>query len=347
MENKWLELNRCVEGSPDEEITGTHITNGMIPSYFESPSRLRIRFSFPSKTYRDLINFLILLFILSSCNDTFQPFQESDSLPISIYGYLDASADTQWVRVTPVRELIEMPPIKPEMEVTLEHLTSGDKVVMNDSLMQLRQGVNVMNAWTTWNIDPNQTYMMVARRPDGATSRVTVTLPKDFPQPVIHENFGGCSGTLHINEVFNLIDIQSKWHVRILYMTEGVVTFQEDRFFTIPHRDRALRLGAGNYTVSLDSFKELAQFRERLLIPPYAIQVIHREIFVASAGPEWRDEFSSIEDLIYFLPDQFSNVENGLGFLVGIVSKTIPWMSCFQPSGDLQIQNHKLSKNSL
>lgn len=31
----------------------------------------------------------------------------------------------------------------------------------------------------------------------------------------------------------------------------------------------------------------------------------------------------------FMLPGLSSNVENGLGYLVGIVSKTIPWMSCF------------------
>ncbi|TVQ04901.1 MAG: hypothetical protein EA359_04900 [Balneolaceae bacterium] len=42
--------------------------------------------------------FTFTLFI--ACDEPFQPLLENNSAPFSIYGYLDATADTQWVRVT-------------------------------------------------------------------------------------------------------------------------------------------------------------------------------------------------------------------------------------------------------
>lgn len=63
---------------------------------------------------------------------------DNDSVSFSIYGYLDATADTQWVRVAPVRKLLASPVEKPEMMVSLEHLSSGDKVVMSDTLLKFQ-----------------------------------------------------------------------------------------------------------------------------------------------------------------------------------------------------------------
>lgn len=85
-------------------------------------------------TIQTLWLFLCLLIFLVGCNQTFQPIKENEDVPLSIYGYLDATADTQWVRVTPVRDQLNQLPVKPEMHVTLEHVKSGNKTVMNDSL---------------------------------------------------------------------------------------------------------------------------------------------------------------------------------------------------------------------
>jgi hypothetical protein len=59
------------------------------------------------------------------------------------------------------------------------------------------------------------------------------------------------------------------------------------------------------------------------------IVVISRDIFVASGGPEWNEEIIILDDVLYALPEGISNVENGLGYMFGMVSKTIPYESCF------------------
>ncbi len=50
---------------------------------------------------------------------------------------------------------------------------------------------------------------------------------------------------------------------------------------------------------------------------------------MASAGPEWIENITRLDDLELGLPDgKFSNVENGLGYLVDILSKKIPFEQC-------------------
>lgn len=73
-----------------------------------------------------------MLFV--GCNQTFEPLQENDKYYFSIYGYLDAATDTQWVRVGPAREGINQQPDPTGIKVTLEHIQSGETVIMKDSL---------------------------------------------------------------------------------------------------------------------------------------------------------------------------------------------------------------------
>ncbi|NIT61768.1 MAG: hypothetical protein GWN00_37885, partial [Aliifodinibius sp.] len=64
-----------------------------------------------------------------------------------MFGYLDASADTQWVRVAPIRRQISMSAKDiPNMKITIEDPKNGDTTVMNDSLFLYPDGFNVLNA---------------------------------------------------------------------------------------------------------------------------------------------------------------------------------------------------------
>jgi hypothetical protein len=190
-----------------------------------------------------ILNISLFLFgflILTACDQTFQPVKESDKVPLSIYGFLDASADTQWIRVTPIRDQLNQSLIKPEMNVTIKEVQSGNTAVFHDSLFRLREEFNVINAWTTMDIEPGQTYQIHAERDDGALSSVVLTLPNHFPTPVIYDYGDGCRGLLRIEGLEGLADVQSIWHVIVRYITEnGVISFEEERVYRIPHRHRA------------------------------------------------------------------------------------------------------------
>ncbi len=270
--------------------------------------------------------FLACLFLaLSACDETFQPLQDNERHSFSIYGYLDASADTQWVRVTPVREQLEQSTIKPQMEVTLNHLQNEGTTVMNDSLFQFPDGFHILNAWTTTDIEPGQTYRLQAERPDGGASSVTVTTPDDFPMPRMEGS--RCNVKLVIEGVERLVDVQYRWHVRI--SRPGLVF---ETLWTVPFRDRISRDSSGEFSVwiSIPLARDRVAERLETFSDNITVQVLDSHIFVAAAGPEWigNEEIESLDDLEYALPEIFSNVEGGTGFVVGIVSKTIPDDQC-------------------
>lgn len=274
--------------------------------------------------YKTVLVFSCLVFFYSSCDETFVPLEDKSQSPFSMYGFLDASADTQWVRIIPIRDQLDMPPEKPEMIVTIENLETGEITAMNDSLFHLRQGFNVLNSWSTVDIEPESTYRMEGELPYGLKSSVTITTPKDFPFPDL-ANFsdGATSGVLNLSGIGRLADVKAVWHVRFYFA--GIV---DERVITIPYRRRVESYMNGDHTVIINCFRETAVIFDQTISPPDSINVLSRKIFVASAGPEWNKEITSLEQLEYALPQINSNVENGIGYMVGIVSKTIELNHC-------------------
>lgn len=274
-------------------------------------------------------SFLFSIFILfllshSACNESFQAVGDNEAYTFSFYGYLDASADTQWVRVTPAREQLETLDKLPEMRVTLTHVESGNTTVMNTTLIPSPDGRHIPLAWTTMDIEPEQSYTLRAERPDGAESHVTVATPPDFPTPILLANEQGLSGDLLIKGVEQLADVQTIWK----------------RYGQVPYRYRQHRLDplpGYDYRIALTLARDLFFLFENKGKEPPPITVLigaPRQIFIASGGPEWNEDIIELNDLEYSYPKSFSNVEGGVGYVIGIVSKTIPFKGCFNDEGE-------------
>jgi hypothetical protein len=202
------------------------------------------------------------------------------------------------------------------MTVTLEEVETGNSSVMHDSLFQPANGFNYNNVWTTMDIQPEHTYRLVAERPDGAASSVTVTTPSDFPTPSLTFPNNDCLGVLRIFGVQRLADLQWIWY----YKKENLANIYE-RTFRLPYRQQVDHISGQAYRL------HMIPGVAALKIPDLAGQTLenHLSVFVAAGGPEWDEEIPTIEDLEYALPESASNIKNGVGYMLGIVSKTIPY----------------------
>lgn len=273
--------------------------------------------------------FLLVLGMFSGCQESFQPLQENDKYYFSMYGYLDAAADTQWVRISPSRDQLNMLPVTPEMKVTLKHLQTGNTMEMHDSLFTQENGANFLNFWTSEDLEPGSSYKLKAKRPDGATSQVSISLPQAFPTPRLRreQNFFGepDTYTLFVEGIEHLAEVQIKWYVRLI-----APGFDKKRVFSFSYRNEAVKRYNGSYRVHIEPAKDREKISRQTTLPPEGeIRVLHRQVFIAAGGPEWDEDISSIDDLVYALPDGFSNVKDGLGYMVGINSKWIPFKSCY------------------
>ncbi len=264
--------------------------------------------------------FLGAVILVTGCNQSFQPIKDNANTTFSIYGYLDATADTQWVRLIPSRNQVDMFDEVPEMHVTLTHIESGNTTVMNDSLIFSRDGRHMLVVWTAMDIEPEQSYRLKAERPDGAESHITVTIPPDFPTPILYTGERGLSGELEFEGVERVADVQTLWKEK------GRVPFR--RFAKKTDQSK------NSYTVSLLIGRDLRYFfgNDPPVINPLAIEP--RQVFVASGGPEWNEDIPLLNDLEYATLENGSNIEGGIGYLIGIVSKTIPFKGCFNDKGE-------------
>jgi hypothetical protein len=284
----------------------------------------------------NLFLFLIAFLLVIGCDQTFEPLQENDKYHFSIFGYLDVSADTQWVRVSPARQQLNLPPEVPEMRVTLEHLESGETVVMNDSLFSRTSGFNYINFYTNMDIEPGETYKVKAERPDGRSSNVTISTPDNFPTPLFYiDTRGSIDGRIYqiiIRGANKITDVQTWWFVRVK-SDEGVV---EKKFiFSYANRLQWISAYGGAFLVEFIFEEEVAAVMNSSLIrlaPDAEVEILHRQVYVANGGPEWNTEIPSLDDLIY-TQLVISNVQNGVGYMVGVYSKVIPYKTCRDNTG--------------
>lgn len=279
--------------------------------------------------------FLGLLLNISGCGDSFQPFQENDKYSFSIFGYLDASADTQWIRITPVRQEFNTSAVVPDMKVTLENIQDGETVTLDDSLFVPDSAFILLNFWTTMDIEPSETYRLKAGNTDGAESRVIVTIPEEFPTPRVQAGGGiriDSTYAIYIDEIIGKIaDVQTRWYIRL--KSSG-----EEKMFSFSYSNKIewVPIFGGVYSVVVKPDQELDQImKEHNLSSEGELEILHRQFYVASGGPEWNEEIASMDDQTYALPDGFSNVEEGLGYVVGIYSKVVPYKTCRNDRGDL------------
>ena len=244
-----------------------------------------------------------------------------------MYGYLDASADTQWVRVMPVRDSLYFSPRPIDATVTLENMDSGERITMNDSLISYAHGTYAWNFWTTEELQPAQTYRITAERSDGKASSAEVTLPEDYPTPLVriadpkapqdpHRVY--IEGVEILAEVSTIYTLQSRDPADTLNLS-------------ISHLQDSHRQSSGKYLVLLDQDGDPEIIKERLG-DRYQIMNDYSQIYIVSAGPGWPD-FASLDEDLLTIPKGLSNMENGVGYVAGIVSKTIPYKSCFEDNG--------------
>ncbi|MEX2344873.1 MAG: hypothetical protein WD604_04615 [Balneolaceae bacterium] len=271
--------------------------------------------------------FVCCLVFLGGCDQNFQPLQKNDRYHFSIFGYIDAAADTQWVRVGTIRHSIDEPPDPTGIQVTLEDLQTGETVVMNDSVFTSR---NVLNYWTTMDIEHEQTYRITAASTDRKTSEATVTTPRELPLIYITINdMSPVGANIHIDDtVEHIAGLQSVWYVILNPGTEE----SQKKIYKFPLRNTLRHTFAfyGSYSAFANWEEQIEQIEQKI-IGDSEIAVVSRQFFVAAGGSEWDDNLSSIDDLEYFLDGTGSNVENGLGYVVGISSGWYRQVPCLTP----------------
>jgi hypothetical protein len=255
--------------------------------------------------------------LAAGCDYPFQPFQESSEAFFSMFGQLDLNADTQWVRVMPVRQDLFLKPEPIDAVVTLENLKSGKVVALADSLFAFPDeglgGVGyAYNFWTTDRLEPGASYRVRATRSDGAATTALVTMPTRMEISLIRVG--------RVPIAFLLVKAEHLVFVDAIHTVRSRGGAPVAGFpLIVPQRKKPTLVDSTTQSIGVDALA--------LVDPTYAeLGRSELRISVARAGwpfrPEAKDLGSSLLDTIP------SNVSGGLGFVGGIETRTIPFHTC-------------------
>lgn len=271
-----------------------------------------------------LLSCAIAALAAGGCDETFEPIAPG-ALPFSVWGYLDAAADTQWIRVTPVRSRMQTSPGPSDAVVTLEHVRTGQLIELRDSLFRLSDPgglgvVYVHNFWTTERIEPGAAYRFSARREGEEPAEVVVEIPRDYAVEVWVSQLPAVSDSLRISPLRHLPFLELTAHFRDACESD------------------ALSRRAGGHSsddavlmIRIDT----VEIRSRDAPPECGDPTIERhELWLVGSGAPWPEGSDYEVGALGGVPELPSNITNALGFLGGVLTRTVPYEKCVFQGGE-------------
>lgn len=260
----------------------------------------------------------VLVGVLAGCESTFDPFEESE-ITFSVFGYVDVAADTQFVRVSALRRSVEDAGAL-EAEVTLEDLTRGDRSALRDSVVRFENGAVVHNFWTTKRINPATAYRLTVTGSDGATASAAFATPPQFPNPTLESGitiysspqFPPMAQAIFFNGIEKFADL------RVAYRLE-----EPNTTVVVSYLDRVLDTGEGTSSVSFNAYEDV-QSALAGTPGPDCPRLRAATVFVAATTDAWPD-LADLDTETLALPTTASNVEGGLGFVGGVITRSRVW----------------------
>ncbi len=256
--------------------------------------------------------------VLAGCETAFDPFEESDA-SFSLFGFVDADADTQFVRVAALRQsAYEDAPV--EAVVTLEDLTRGETATLRDSVVRFSTGAVVHNFWTTTPVEPGTAYRLTATGPDGRTATASLETPPQFPNPQLE------SGITLYSSPDNPPTGQGMSFTGIEKMADLRITYdlvEPDINITISYLDRLHRTPGGTLILGFNAYEDV----QRVLsgsAGEACPSLSSARVFIAAATEAWPD-LVDLDPETLALPGTASNVEGGLGYVGGVITRSGIW----------------------
>ena len=280
-----------------------------------------------------LLPFLLVV-LTGGCDASFDAFEESDYI-FSVFGYLDANADRQYVRIEPLRDSSFVGSGSFDARVTLENMETGETILWEDRVFHtVPNRVKVHNFTTTTDIESEATYrFQVVRERDGATSSAIVTLPPAFPKPDIVDppDRRGTEGAATVTQIIvrgveKLGGVRAEYDYKSCNPTPREEELRCVREQTVAyHLADTVRQSNGTIRISIPWSQDIKEEATgEILLELYSFKVT-----VASAGADWptyaedNPPGDGPQGQPLPPPGIGTNIENGVGFLGGTYTHTL------------------------
>lgn len=255
---------------------------------------------------------LLLLLFVGACSDSFEPVATTGDEFYALYGVLDTAADTQFVRVSPVRNsaMPTMPPLDGTVGSVAER--AQKQMAWQDSLVQLDDGTTGFLFFTTDGVERGETYTLTVRRSDGAETRARLRLPspRQLDPRGVDETF---SGQLRQYVVWQGLDA-APHRATMQYLVQEPGT-ADPQWVALPVEDRGRRVSDG-WEIEVELSVDRAILLQQILgrsSEDSTVTLRGLRMSIEERTEEWR------------LDDPSSRIENGFGFFGGIAHHEDGW----------------------
>ncbi|HET6567454.1 MAG TPA: hypothetical protein VFG50_05775 [Rhodothermales bacterium] len=276
--------------------------------------------------------FTATLLLLCGCETGVNPYV-GDSKPFTLWGYMDASADTQKVRVFTVEQRIGLDRSGPiDAHVTSVDLDTGERREWKDSLVAFPGLGNGHVFWSAFRAQHGHRYRLEVKRSDGAASSVRVKVPSVAD---VQFNPEAISYQLPVRikgDVPNLVGLE------VIY--EGVPVYPANPYpvgtkappsLVVPvhvsYADRVTRDGpdwAFRIDMKEDFIAVASEYQRDCL--PKLIVLARAKLRFLSADSSWAPPDGDFDPDKLVEPTTFTNVENGYGFFGAGQTVSVSWV---------------------
>lgn len=267
---------------------------------------------------------------VTACEETVDPILDSDR-QFTLWGTLDMNADTQFIRVVPIREVLDVRTAQiPQIDVISIDLDTGETVVWEDSLITFSNAAPALLFSADLRVQPTHTYRIEVRSPDAAlVTSAETTIPvlpfvevfeEDVDNPIGPSGFvvsGWQDVIWHgINQTPYEIE---QWYRFLEFGSYGFIdhmlSYVPPNSYAAARDELTLKLNLLRQRDSVKKYVNLSQVR--LVGLGQSITVLDDQ-FVPPGG-----EFDAE---LLAQPGTMSNVENGFGFIGSVGRFSVEWV---------------------
>ncbi len=282
------------------------------------------------KQARPVLGLVVLLGVLaaaSGCEESVDPIIGTE-LPFTLWGFMNTGADTQFVRVFPIRDqLIPEQGGGIDARVFSTDLTTGDQREWTYEAVQFDSLIEGHLFWAPFRAEHEHRYRLEVVRSDDATSRVTVTVPAVVDFQIEVTQGSTIIPVRIIGDVPHLVGLRVTYHAvnippQLAWPPGTSIAGAVQYPVTILYENVVEKVDDG-WVTEIDMVRDFIAVREvyrlNCLITDDRgsapdVWLRQMEFSALAADSSWAPPGGSFEPNIISVPGTFSNVENGYGF---------------------------------
>jgi len=282
-----------------------------------------------SKPLLVLLVFLIST-ALASCEADFDPF-EPGPLSFGVYGYLDTAADTQFVRIIPMRRLLERDGKGFLGNLTITNIGTSESFVARDSVVKLEDGTEALAYWVTLTPKPLESYRLDVIRDDGLTVTAQTRVPELISGDSIYIFPVRFDGRLYYPLYLLSLD-KPPFDLRFVYEVSEApngprshipIRYLGELSGRKVDRPNTWYLEVDLVTDGKNVRSEWADNHGRM---PTRLYLHSITMLSASVSDEWIPPGGVFDPEILIMPGAYGNIEGGEGFFGSVARYKLTWV---------------------